>query len=217
VSVFQRVRAIGTRRLLWRGLSSATRALIFRKDVLLVFAAEECPEVNRERASRGITEWRWLDNETLREFQQQQPSYLSSRRLEVFGAREELSDRAFGLIERDRLVNLGWVRIAREVEALPEIGHRLVIRLDRAEPIIYDCWTPPEHRGHGHYPLALREASNQLLAEYQRVWIYCRATNRASARGIEKAGFVMRFTLTRTRFFGLEWRTSKEFGEPVTD
>jgi RimJ/RimL family protein N-acetyltransferase len=150
-----------------------------------------------------MNEWRWLDNETLRGFEQQQPSYLSSRRLKLFERRIRAGDRAFGLVHAGQLVNLGWVRIRRNVQAPPDVGRRLMIRLDRPEPIIYDCWTPPAHRGHGHYPAALRAVSAQLLEQHRRVWIYCSASNRASVRGIEKAGFVLHVTLTRTRVLGL--------------
>ena len=66
--------------------------------------------------------------------------------------------------------------------------------------VIYDCWTPPRHRGRGVYPAVL--SNLQPLVAGQELWIYCHARNESSARGIQKAGFVLAERLGRTVWFG---------------
>jgi hypothetical protein len=63
--------------------------------------------------------------------------------------------------------------------------------------MIFDCWTPRAERGRGHYAEALRQAAANLLSEGRAAWIFSGATNKASLRGILKAGFQYRFSFVR--------------------
>jgi CelD/BcsL family acetyltransferase involved in cellulose biosynthesis len=70
--------------------------------------------------------------------------------------------------------------------------------------LLFDCWTPAAARGHGHYSSAIRQIANQVRGEGKRPWIFSAATNAASVRGIEKAGFQRRYSLVRQRVFNLQ-------------
>lgn len=61
---------------------------------------------------------------------------------------------------------------------------------------IVHCVTPRAHRGCGYYPRLIREVAARLTAE--ECYIYCTPRNRASRRGIEKAGFVEVGMITNT-------------------
>lgn len=79
-----------------------------------------------------------------------------------------------------------------------EIDYRLA-SADPTAAMIFDCWTPVEHRGNGFYPMAIRIAAACLQEKQRSVWIFSAATNKASCRGILKAQFVHRYSLLRQR------------------
>jgi len=66
--------------------------------------------------------------------------------------------------------------------------------------MIFDCFTPTAVRGGGFFAHAIAALANQLNSEGKAPWIFGAATNQASLRGIEKSGFVRKFTLGRKRF-----------------
>lgn len=58
--------------------------------------------------------------------------------------------------------------------------------------LIQRCFTLPEHRGQGAFPLALSYAVNWLRVDRDhtaRIFVECSVFNRSSQRGIVKAGF----------------------------
>ena len=67
--------------------------------------------------------------------------------------------------------------------------------------LLFDCWTPSAQRGHGYYGACIAQIANVLLAQGKRPWIFSAASNTSSLRGIEKSGFVPRFSLTKRRKF----------------
>jgi CelD/BcsL family acetyltransferase involved in cellulose biosynthesis len=77
--------------------------------------------------------------------------------------------------------------------------------------LIYDCWTPTAERGKGYYGIAISRVASDLSAMQLHPWIFCAATNLASLRGIEKAGFLRSFSLIRKRalFFSRLWRAQE--------
>jgi hypothetical protein len=87
-------------------------------------------------------------------------------------------------------VSFGWAMQAQAFY-VGELGGIVEI----AEPAlwIWACFTPPEHRGHGHYPALLRGIRG--LMGHQQTVIYCLRENGASRRGIEKAGFEDAFSV----------------------
>ena len=71
--------------------------------------------------------------------------------------------------------------------------------------MIFDCFTPASARGHGFFADAIAALARQLHSEGKVPWIFGAATNQASLRGIEKSGFMYRFSLGRKRVLFLEW------------
>lgn len=84
--------------------------------------------------------------------------------------------------------------------------------------MIFDCYTPSAERGHGFFAAAIAALADQLRAEGKAPWIFGAATNQMSLRGIEKAGFMRRFTLGRKRIFFFEKvKDSIPYPNPVED
>jgi CelD/BcsL family acetyltransferase involved in cellulose biosynthesis len=84
---------------------------------------------------------------------------------------------------------------------LAEIDYTLA-SADQNAVIIFDCWTPASHRGHGYYAHAIRMAAARLQQQEKRVWIFSAAANDSSLRGIRKAAFAYRFSLERKTRLG---------------
>lgn len=88
---------------------------------------------------------------------------------------------------------------------LSELNHR--VHAPSTDCImLFDCWTPPAFRGNGHYGAAVALIADSLLERGKRPWIFSAATNTASVRGLEKAGFQRRYSLITQRLFG--WQTT---------
>jgi Acetyltransferase (GNAT) domain len=84
--------------------------------------------------------------------------------------------------------------------------------------MIFDCYTPSAVRGQGFFAAALAALGDQLRAAGKSPWIFGAATNQMSLRGIEKAGFMRRFTLGRRRIFFFEKvQDSIPFPNPTAD
>jgi CelD/BcsL family acetyltransferase involved in cellulose biosynthesis len=62
--------------------------------------------------------------------------------------------------------------------------------------LLFDCWTPESIRGRGLYARAIGLIADRVRSAGKRPWIFSAATNTASIRGIEKAGFQRRYSLT---------------------
>jgi CelD/BcsL family acetyltransferase involved in cellulose biosynthesis len=62
--------------------------------------------------------------------------------------------------------------------------------------LLFDCWTPESMRGRGLYAHAIGLIADRVRSAGKRPWIFSAATNTASIRGIEKAGFQRRYSLT---------------------
>lgn len=78
--------------------------------------------------------------------------------------------------------------------------------------MLFDCWTPAAGRGHGYYGETIRRIARLVRDRRQRPWIFSAAENLASVRGLEKAGFEKRYSLTRRRVLGwitVEGKTPK--------
>ncbi|MGB6476317.1 MAG: GNAT family N-acetyltransferase [Candidatus Sulfotelmatobacter sp.] len=70
--------------------------------------------------------------------------------------------------------------------------------------LLFDCWTPVAARGQGHYGRAIGLISNRVRSAGKRPWIFSAATNTASVRGIEKAGFRRGYSLVRQKVFSFQ-------------
>lgn len=65
--------------------------------------------------------------------------------------------------------------------------------------MLFDCWTPKAARGRGYYGHTIELIAEQQKALGKRPWIFSTASNTASVRGIEKAGFRRRYSLIRQK------------------
>lgn len=66
-----------------------------------------------------------------------------------------------------------------------------------------DVWTDPEHRNRGLASFALRRLVDQKVRNGRRIWYVVEAENAASIRTVERCGFVLVGTGTRTKRLGL--------------
>ena len=73
--------------------------------------------------------------------------------------------------------------------------------------MIFDCRTPVFARGHGYYGRTVSLIAKHVRDRGQSPWIFSAASNVASVRGLEKAGFQRRYSLVRQRILG--WQRIK--------
>lgn len=127
--------------------------------------------------------------------------------------------RGYALLNGDAVpIHFGWTSEFSKVW-ISELGRRLTEPQPNAT-LVYDCWTPLCARGQGYYSHALRLVAEQLRDLGAIPWIFSAAGNQNSIRGIERAGFERRFSVThRTRFAFLhQWRqTSRDDAGHVMD
>ena len=99
--------------------------------------------------------------------------------------RMAFGDRPWGLWRGRELLAYGWSSTrATSILTLS----MLVPQADEA--YLYGFYTPPSHRGNGYYPLLLRHICAHLGEEgMRRAWIAVFSNNRASWKGVMKAGF----------------------------
>jgi GNAT superfamily N-acetyltransferase len=92
------------------------------------------------------------------------------------------------------LASYGWVSF--DQEEIGELGLTIHLRPGRA--YIWDCATLPPYRGQRLYPTLLIYIATVLRAQgLRRLWIGADASNYASRRGIEVAGFQAVADVTR--------------------
>lgn len=128
-------------------------------------------------------------------------AYLHTR-LSLLERRLAQGDQVWLAFDESQWVHVAWTGLRNQIAPDYEIGPDAALPLDTHSAVIYDCWTPESARGRGYYPQVLRHLTAELLKHVPEVWIYCLATNHASRRGIEKAGFKHFATLSRIRIFG---------------
>jgi GNAT superfamily N-acetyltransferase len=93
-------------------------------------------------------------------------------------------DRAYGAFVNGSLAHVSWL-VTREIE--PATGNVIGLREDEAE--ITACFTVPEFRGQGLYPVAIRQICEiARRAGFRTVFMKARPENVSSQRGVLKAG-----------------------------
>jgi len=111
------------------------------------------------------------------------------------------TNRGFGLAAgEDDIFHFCW---ATEFEGFELAEIRYQLKAPRPQTfVIYDCWTPAVERKKGYYARAIRMLAQRLEVEGASPWIFSAAGNVDSIRGIEKAGFVKKFTLKQQKVLG---------------
>src|SRR5690348_8336649 len=89
--------------------------------------------------------------------------------------------RCYGGFHGDQIVTYGWVTF--DEESIGELG--LTARMREGECYIWDCATPPAHRGKRLYPALLAHILTTLAAEgIRRAWLGTDADNIPSQKGV---------------------------------
>ena len=116
------------------------------------------------------------------------------------------SAEGFGLVDTEGAsLHFGWIT-PFDGFFLSELNAK--IESPSADKVmIFDCWTPASARGHGYYGQALGLIAERVRATGKKPWIFSAASNLASIRGLEKAGFQLRHSLVRRRVLG--WQVIK--------
>jgi CelD/BcsL family acetyltransferase involved in cellulose biosynthesis len=97
---------------------------------------------------------------------------------------------------------------------ISELGRKLA----QPEPdsaLIFDCWTPVDLRGQGNYIRALPLVAEAVLNSGKRPWIFSATGNPSSIKGIQRAGFVARFSITHKKKFAFlqSWQEHHQIAE----
>jgi hypothetical protein len=118
----------------------------------------------------------------------------------LIDSRFKSGDQCILLKKNDELLHIAWIGYRKEITASYEIGEELKIPARMPSIVIYDCWTPEKARGQGAYKTILNLISSDPKTDY---WIYCLSTNKASEKGILKAGFKASHVMNKRCFFGI--------------
>ncbi len=112
----------------------------------------------------------------------------------------------FGLVDGNgSLLHFAWVT-AFDGFFLAELNAK--VDAPSADCVmIFDCWTPVSARGHGYYGQTVSRIAKRMRDLGKSPWIFSAASNVASVRGLEKAGFQRRYSLVRQRALG--WQRIK--------
>ena len=117
---------------------------------------------------------------------------LETHRFRQFGFND-----AFAVFRDRELAHIAWLISAEHDRVLQDRN----VKLRAGEAEITHCLTLPEFRGQGLYPFAIRSLC-QVAKErgIQRVFMITNVHNKASQRGIEKAGFTQCGKIVRSVF-----------------
>lgn len=120
--------------------------------------------------------------------------------------RREGNAEGFGLVDQSGVfLHFAWAD-AFDGFFLSELN----AKVDAPSPdcvLLFDCWTPPAVRGHGYYGQTVALVAKLMQKNGKKPWIFSAASNVASTRGLEKAGFQQRYSLVRQR--ALWWQRLK--------
>ena len=130
------------------------------------------------------------------------PEEISVSKLGSGRERLKRGDQLFVAVRGDQIVHAAWVGQCNTIDVSYVLGAGSHVPLEVPAPVIYDCWTPPPHRGQEIYPKLVSYLATQVLAEAPAVYIYASTSNHSSWRGIEKAGFDPWRRIGRLRLLG---------------
>lgn len=123
-----------------------------------------------------------------------------ARRIKQFKERLEKGDKPYLGFSGKTLAHVAWLCHRPQVE-MGEIWGSLAFRDNEA--YIMDCNTFFTFRGKNIYPVVLQRILKDLAAEkVGKVYIGCRTSNKASLKGIRKAGFLPFKKIHAVKLFG---------------
>jgi CelD/BcsL family acetyltransferase involved in cellulose biosynthesis len=197
------------------GLGGSTRTLVRRtwragvyaRDEVLIFCREQTADLGEPLAAVGAIDVRPGGLLELAALAQEYPDFLDGERLQSARERLKRGDRLHVARRGGVVIHLAWTGMRDEIRAAHEVGPECRLGMGEPAPVIFDCWTAPAFRGQEVYPRVLSALARDALREHRRVWIYCLRENRASHRGIAKAGFRLHARMGRSRLFGRTLRT----------
>jgi CelD/BcsL family acetyltransferase involved in cellulose biosynthesis len=117
----------------------------------------------------------------------------------------------FALVNGGKFLHFAWTT-AFDGFFLSELN----TRVNAPSPgglMLFDCWTPVSARGHGYYGHAIELIAERQKGLGKKTWIFSATSNTSSIRGIEKAGFLRRYSLVRQRTL---WRQIVRNGPPFS-
>ena len=120
----------------------------------------------------------------------------------------------FVLTRSGNPVHFAWVTDFEGFD-ISELKTRLVSPAKNAK-LIFDCWTPETLRGRGYYSETISGLAADLHERCHQPWIFGAAPNRATVKGIRKAGFQYRFTLSRRRIFAVSYLIRTSLASPAS-
>jgi CelD/BcsL family acetyltransferase involved in cellulose biosynthesis len=191
-----------------RWARSRVRVLIFSREEVLFFEAGTALPRSFEPHSLRPVSYELLAEAAMRSYDDEETmQYLlrSAKR-----QREGIAE-GFALVDaQGRPLHFAWIT---EFDGffLSELNAK--VKAPAADCVmIFDCWTPPAERGHGYYAQTLELVAPQIREKGKHPWIFSAASNVASVRGLERAGFQRRYSLVRQQILG--WQRVK--GETPT-
>ena len=109
-------------------------------------------------------------------------------------------DVAYTLSGTSEIQHIAWLGFYEQIADKAFIGDDCTVDLGEAQPLVYNCWTPPAFRRSGVYKRVL----NGFIEMFPGgpLWIYCRRSNVVSTAGIESVGFELTHVLSRAFAFG---------------
>lgn len=186
----------------------AARILTFRSGDVLIYAYGQSPGAPDLPCPAEILQ---VDQSHLADVLSMEAPSTVARFRDFLAA----GDAGYYAYQQGRVVHRSWVQFGpRRVMTWYD---QMPLQLGPREAYIHFCETWPAARGQGIYPAVLRRIANDLLAggigdrqPIVRILIATEAGNRASRRGIEKAGFVAMKRLRAIVLFGLSFERAME-------
>jgi RimJ/RimL family protein N-acetyltransferase len=99
-------------------------------------------------------------------------------------------------------VSFGWAT-SMDGYHVEELG----IHLEGRRILIFDCYTPVQHRGKRYYTTALHLVVQEHKENKGQLVILCSEQNPASLKGILNAGFKQKFVIDTKLILGRIWKT----------
>jgi CelD/BcsL family acetyltransferase involved in cellulose biosynthesis len=187
--------------LAWAG--ARVQSLIFSREEVFFFEGGTAPARFSESHSLRSVSYELLAEAAMRSYDDEETmQYL----LRSAKRQREGTSEGFALVDAEgRPLHFAWIT---EFDGffLSELNATVKAPAEDCVMIL-DCWTPPAERGHAYYAQTVGLVAQQIREKGKQPWIFSAASNVASIRGLEKAGFQLRYSLMRERVLG--WQRIK--------